>query len=69
MNREALDEREQRIAKLEREIGIRERENAIMAKSLKLSEKGSERADTSVYSLEQFSKELAALQGDQPDFH
>ena len=69
MNREALDEREQRIAKLEREIGIRERENAIMAKFLKLSEKGSERADTSVYSLEQFSKELAALQGDRPDFH
>lgn len=69
MNREVFDEREQRIAKLEREISIRERENAITAKLLKLSEKGSEKADTSVYSLEQFSKELAALQGDRPDFH
>jgi hypothetical protein len=69
MNREVLDEREQRIAKLEREISIRDRENAITAKLLKLSEKGPEKADTSVYSLEQFSKELAALQGDRPDFH
>jgi hypothetical protein len=69
MNREVIDEREQRIAKLEREISIRERENAITAKLLKLSEKGTEKADTSVYSLEQFSKELAALQGDRPDFH
>jgi hypothetical protein len=69
MNREVLDEREQRIAKLEKEIGIRERENAVTAKYLKLSEKGSEKIDASVYSTEQFNRDMAALQGDRPDFH
>jgi hypothetical protein len=69
MNREVLDEREQRIAKLEKEIGIRERENAVTAKYLKLSEKGSEKIDASVYSTEQFNRDIAALQGDRPDFH
>ena len=68
MNKEVLDEREQRIAKLEKEIGIREKENAIIAKYLKLSEKGSEKADASVYSQEQFNKDIAALQEDRPDF-
>jgi hypothetical protein len=69
MNREVLDEREQRIAKLEKEIGIRERENAVTAKYQKLSEKGSEKTDASVYSTEQFNRDMAALREDRPDFH
>jgi len=69
MNREVLDEREQRIAKLEKEIGIRERENAVTAKYLKLSEKSPEKTDINVYSPEQFNRDIAALQGERPDFH
>ena len=69
MNQEVLDEREQRIAKLEKELGIRERENAIAAKYLKLSKKVPEKIDASTYSQEQFQKDIAALQGERPDFH
>jgi hypothetical protein len=64
-----VDEREQRLAKLEKEFELKEREGALFAKQLKLEAKGSEKADMRSFLLEHFDEELAALQSSEKGFH
>ena len=61
MGRE-IDEREQRIAKAEKELELRERESTLKAKQYKLEAKALERADVCSFLLEHFDQELSALQ-------
>ena len=57
-----IDEHEQRIAKAEKELELRERESTLKAKQYKLEAKASERGDVHLFSLEHFNQELSALQ-------
>ena len=66
VNRE-VDERELKLAKLEKELELRERESALLAKQLKLENKASEKPDVRSFLLERFDEELAALQS-KPGF-
>ena len=67
VNRE-VDEREQKLAKLEKEFDLRERMSTLKAKQLKLETKSSERAEASSYLLEHFDEELSALQNSKGGF-
>lgn len=67
VNRE-VDEREQRLAKLEKEFELKERENALMAKQLKLENNGVGKPDLQSFLLERFDKDLSALQGGKTGF-
>jgi hypothetical protein len=66
INRE-VEERELKLAKLEKELELRERESALIAKQLKLESKTSEKPDVRSFLLERFDEELAALQN-KPGF-
>ena len=66
VNRE-VEERELKLAKLEKELELRERESALIAKQLKLESKTSEKPDVRSFLLERFDEELAALQN-KPGF-
>jgi len=68
VNRE-VDEREQRIAKLEKEYELKERENALVAKQLKLENRTVGKSDIHSFLLEKFDDELSALQGGKLGFH
>lgn len=67
MSREVND-REQRLAKLEKECELKERENALLAKQLKLEVKAPEKPDVRAYFLDSFGEELKALQENKPGF-
>jgi len=67
MNRE-VDEREQRLAKLEKELELKERESALLAKQMKLEAKVPERGDVRSYLLERFDEELKGLQENKQGF-
>src|SRR5271154_3341347 len=62
-----VDKRELKLAKLEKELELRERESALIAKHLKLENKASEKPDVRSFLLERFDEELAALQS-KPGF-
>src|SRR5271156_1574410 len=66
VNRE-VGERELKLAKLEKELELRERESVLLAKQLKLENKASEKPDVRSFLLEHFDEELAALQS-KPGF-
>ena len=66
-NRE-VDDREQRIAKLEKGMELKERENALKIKQMKFEGRGLEKADVASYRLECFNNELSALQEEKPGF-
>ena len=66
VNRE-VDERELKLAKLEKELELRERESALIVKQLKLENKTSEKPHVRSFLLECFDEELAALQN-KPGF-
>ena len=68
VNRE-VDSREQRIAKLEKEFELKERENTLLAKQMKLESKISENSDVRSFLLERFDDELKALQNNKSGFH
>ena len=63
-----IEEREQRIAKAEKEWELRERESTLKAKQYKLEAKALERADICSFLLEHFDQELSALQEGKPGF-
>jgi hypothetical protein len=67
VNRE-VEDREQRLTKLEKEVDLKERENALRAKQLKLEAKGVDKTDVRAVLLEAFDEELAALQGSKTGF-
>lgn len=67
MNRE-VDDRELRLSKLEKEFELKERENVLLAKQLKLENKISEKPDMRSYLLEKFDEELSALQNNKSGF-
>jgi hypothetical protein len=67
INRE-VDERELRLSKLEKEFELKERENVLLAKQLKLENKTSEKPDIRSYLLEKFDEELSALQNNKSGF-
>src|SRR5271155_2156743 len=67
VNRE-VEDREQKLAKLEKDIELKERENTLIAKQMKLENKVSEKPDICSYLLEHFNDELTALQSTKPGF-
>ena len=64
-----VDNREQKIAKLEKEFELKERENTLLAKQKKLESKISENSDVRSFLLEHFDEELKALQENKSGFH
>ena len=67
MNRE-VEDREQKLAKLEKELELKERENALLAKQMKLEAKAPDKVDARSYFLDRFDEELKALQENKPGF-
>jgi hypothetical protein len=66
-NRE-MEEREQRIARLEKEYELKERESALNAKQFKQEAKVPDRAEVRAYLLEHFDEDLAALRDNKQGF-
>ena len=67
VNRE-IEEREQRIAKLEKEQELKERENALSAKQFKLEAKLPDKAAIQAYLLEHLDEDLQMLSGGKSGF-
>lgn len=67
LNRE-VEEREQKLARLEKELELKERESALLAKQLKLEAKAPEKIDVRSYLLDRFDEELKALQDSKQGF-
>ena len=63
-----INEHEQRIAKAEKELELRERESTLKVKQYKLEAKALKRADVCSFLLEHFGQELSALQEGKPGF-
>jgi hypothetical protein len=66
-NRE-MEEREQRIVRLEKEHELKERESALNTKQFKQEAKAPNKADVRAYLLEHFDKGLAALRDNKQSF-
>jgi hypothetical protein len=63
-----MDDRESKLARLEKGLEMVERESALLTRKLKLDEKAHERAEVRTYLLEQFDAELKAMQEAKPGF-
>ena len=64
-----VEDREQKLARLEKGLELMERESALLARQLKLENKLPEKVDVRNFLLEQFDEELKALQENRPGFH
>src|SRR5271156_3711873 len=63
-----VDHKEQRLARLEKELDLRERESALMARQFKLESKSSDKKELCSYLLEKFDDDLTSLQEDKGGF-
>ena len=63
-----VENREQKLARLEKGLDLMEREAAVLQRHLKLEGKAPEKVDARTYLLEQFDEELKALQENKPGF-
>ena len=63
-----VENREQKLARLEKGLDLMEREAAVLQRHLKLEGKAPEKVDARTYLLEQFDEELKALQENKQGF-
>jgi hypothetical protein len=63
-----IDDRESKLARLEKGLELVERESALLARKFKLEGKTPEKVDVRTYLLEQFDEELKALQENKSGF-